>query len=81
MAVVSSSGVKTVGVETGGVQVAEEAIGPERTGAPAMDVTGGVVVAGGGRVTEDGGVDMTEPETTDTRLIGTGVLPGRGRRL
>ena len=70
-----------MGAETGGVQVAEAAIGPDRTGAPAMDVTGGMVVAGGGRVAEDGGVDMIEPETTDTRLIGTGVLPGRDRRL
>ena len=74
MAAVISSGVKTVGAETGGVQVAEEAIGPDRTGAPAMKVTGGE------RVAEDDEVDMIEPETTDTRLIGTRVLPGRDRR-
>ena len=46
-----------------------------------MEVTDGVVVVGGGRVAEDEAVDMIAPETADTRLIGTEVLPGRGLRL
>ena len=73
MAAVISSGVKTTGAVVGGVQAAEET-GPARGGAPAAEVAGSVVAV-------EIGVDMTDPETADTRLIGSAILPGLGRRL
>ena len=80
IAAVISAGVKTVGAELSGVQI-EETSGADECGVPAMVVSGGVVVAGGGSVVVAWDVDMIAPETADTRLVGTGVLPGRALRL
>ena len=79
-AAVISFGVKTTGVVIGGVQAAEY-IGPDKDGAPAAEVASGMVVVSGGRVVVGRGVDMTDPETADTRLIGAGILPGLALRL
>jgi hypothetical protein len=68
-----SSGVRTAEGASGAVKVAEEN-GPEVAGAVPAEVTGGTVVVGAEE-------DMIDPETADTRLIGTRILPGLGRRL
>jgi hypothetical protein len=68
-----SSGVRTAEGARGAVKLAEEN-GPEAAGAVPAEVTGGTVVVGADE-------DMIDPETADTRLIGTEILPGLGRRL
>jgi hypothetical protein len=75
MAAVISSGVKTTG--TG----AAEVTGTGKSGAPAVVAIGAVVAVGSGRVGVGGGEDMIAPKLPDTKLIGTGSLPGRALRL
>jgi hypothetical protein len=67
------SGVRTAEGASGSVKVAEEN-SPEAAGAVPAEVTSGIVVVGADE-------DMIDPETTDTKLIGTRILPGLGRRL
>jgi hypothetical protein len=68
-----SSGVRTMEGASGDVKATEEN-GPEAAGAVPVEVTDGTVVVGADE-------DMIDPETTDTRLIGTKILPGLGHRL
>ena len=68
MADVISSGVKTTSAERTGAGA------PDVAGIGAPEVTGSVGAVGGD-------VDMTEPETSDTKLVGSTSLPGLGRRL
>ena len=75
MAAVISSGVKTT--ETG----TEEVTGTGKSGALAVVAIGAVVAVGSGRVGVGGGKDMITPKLSDTKLVGTGSLPGRGLRL
>ena len=89
IAAVICSGVKTIGaVADGAVSTPEVACAPG-SGAPveggggAPVVWGSVTAGDGGGVWEVGGGEenMIEPEISDTRLIGIGSLPRRGRRL
>ena len=75
MAAVISSGVKTTGMG------AAEVTGTGKSGALAVVAIGAVVAVGGGRVGVGGGEDMIAPKLSDTKLVGTGSLPGRGLRL
>ena len=75
MAALISSGVKTTG--TG----AAEVTGTGKSGALAVVAIGAVVAVGSGRVGVGGGEDMIAPKLSDTKLVGTGSLPGRGLRL
>ena len=75
MAAVISSGVKTTG--TGAADVT----GTGKSGALAMVAIGSVVAVGSGRARVGGGEDMIAPKLSDTKLVGTGSLPGRGLRL
>ena len=68
------------GAGAGGVQAAEET-GPVKAGVLAAVVIGDEEAIGSGREEVGGGADMIEPETPDTRLIGTRSLPGRVLRL
>jgi hypothetical protein len=68
-----SSGVRTAEGARGAITLAEEN-GPEAAGTVPAEVTGGTVVVGADE-------HMIDPETADTRLIGTEILPGLGRRL
>ena len=75
-----SSGVKTGivdGAEVTGAGGAE-VIGAAGVGDPAV-VIGAVVMMGSGGVGGDD--DMIEPESLDTKLVETRVLPGLGRSL
>ena len=71
---------RTTGAVAGDVPTAEEA-GPVRDGVLAAVVIGDEEAIGSGREGVGGGADMIEPETPDTRLIGSGILPGLARRL
>ena len=75
MADVISSGVKTTEEVNGDVKAAEEN-GPEAGGAAPAEVIGNMAVVVVGKAE-----DMIDPETADTRLIGSAILPGLGRRL
>ena len=69
------SGVKTTG--TG----AAEVTGTPKNGVLAVVAIGAGVAVGSGRVGVGGGEDMIAPKLSDTKLVGTGSLPGRGLRL
>ena len=50
-------------------------------GALAVVDSGAVVAVGSGRVGVGGGKDMIATELADTKVVGTRVLPGLGRRV
>ena len=75
MAAVISFGVKTMG--TG----AAEVTGTGKSGALAVVAIGAVVAVGSRRVGVGGGEDMIAPKISDTKLVGTGSLPGRGLKI
>ena len=75
MTTVISSGVKTTG--TG----ATEVTGTSKSGALAVVAIGAIVAVDSGRVGVGGGEDMIAPKLSDTKLVGTESLPGRGLRL
>ena len=75
MAAVISSGVKTTG--TGAAEVTSTG----KSGALAVVAIEAVVAVGTGRAVVGGGEDMIAPKLSDTKLVGTGSLPGRGLGL
>ena len=68
------SGVKT----TGGVS---DVVAAAVENGPEADVVAPAVVTGGAAVEVGKGRDMIDPETFDTKLVESAILPGLGRRL
>ena len=75
MAAVISSGVKTTGMG------AAEVTSTGKSRALVVVAIGAVVAVGSRRVGVGGGKDMIAPKLSETKLVGTGSLPGRGLRL
>ena len=67
-------------VKTAGTGAAE-VTGTGKSGALAVVAIRAVVAIGSGQVGVGGGEDMIAPKLSDTKLVGTGSLPGRGLRL